>query len=191
MDLSPIISSLWPLPIGTIESTALMPVCTGRLTALLAATSGASFSISRVFVVCMGPFPSIGPPNASTTLPSRASPAGTWAIRPVVRTSVPSWIPASEPIITTPTDSSSRFNAMPIAPVENSTSSPYLAPAKPCILATPSPICITVPTSTASTVEPNSCICRLMIDAISWPPTAIVSPFFQSIYFVLFSFSII
>ena len=40
---SPMISSRWPRPIGTIESIALMPVCSGCDTERRAITPGATF----------------------------------------------------------------------------------------------------------------------------------------------------
>ena len=42
---SPMISSRWPRPIGTIASIAFRPVCTGCDTDLRAITPGATFSI--------------------------------------------------------------------------------------------------------------------------------------------------
>ena len=44
---SPMISSRWPRPIGTIASMALSPVCSGSFTGLRSTTPGASRSISR------------------------------------------------------------------------------------------------------------------------------------------------
>ena len=44
---SPMISSRWPRPIGTIESMALRPVCTGWLTLLRQITPGATRSIGE------------------------------------------------------------------------------------------------------------------------------------------------
>ena len=43
---SPMISSRWPRPIGTIESIDLRPVCTGWLTDWRAITPGATFSMT-------------------------------------------------------------------------------------------------------------------------------------------------
>lgn len=42
--LSPIISSLYPLPIGTKQSTALSPVCIGSVTLILGIIPGAFIS---------------------------------------------------------------------------------------------------------------------------------------------------
>ena len=61
--LSPIISSLCPLPIGIIASMAAIPVCTGSLTGCLWITPKAFLSIGRNLSVFMAPFPSIGFPN--------------------------------------------------------------------------------------------------------------------------------
>src|SRR5439155_26803282 len=46
----------------------------------------------RACLVWMGPLPSMARPSGSTTRPPRASPTGTSAMRPVVRTSSPSLI---------------------------------------------------------------------------------------------------
>ena len=43
---SPMMSSRWPRPIGTIESMALRPVCTGCDTDLRQITPGATFSMT-------------------------------------------------------------------------------------------------------------------------------------------------
>ncbi len=45
---SPMISSRWPRPIGTIESIAFRPVCTGCETDFRAITPGATFSMTSV-----------------------------------------------------------------------------------------------------------------------------------------------
>ena len=58
--LSPIINSLCPLPIGIIESIALIPVCRGSLTELLSKIPGAGTSIALYPSFLIGPFPSIG-----------------------------------------------------------------------------------------------------------------------------------
>ena len=70
------------------------------------------------------PFPSIGFPNASTTLPNKLFPTGASTIALVLLTISPSLIDLSLPNITTPTLSLSKFNAMPFTPSENSTISP-------------------------------------------------------------------
>jgi hypothetical protein len=74
---SPMISSRWPRPIGTMESMDFRPVCTGWSTDLRLMTPGATFSIGAVSLVAIGPLPSIGAPRGFTTRPSRASPTGT------------------------------------------------------------------------------------------------------------------
>src|SRR5207302_10534061 len=79
-----------PLPIGIMESIALMPVCSGVSTGWRVTTPGATFSTGAYSVVLIGPLPSIGSPNALTTRPTSASPTGTWMILPVVRTWSPS-----------------------------------------------------------------------------------------------------
>ena len=87
---SPMISSRWPRPIGTMASMALSPVCTGWSTDWRVMTPGATFSMGEVWVAAMGPLPSMGAPRESTTRPSRASPTGTSSTRPVQRTQSPS-----------------------------------------------------------------------------------------------------
>ena len=72
----------------------------------------------------MLPFPSIGFPNASTTLPSSSLPTGTSTIALVRLTVSPSLIFASLPNKTTPTLSSSRFKAIPLVPSSKRTISP-------------------------------------------------------------------
>ena len=86
-------SSLWPLPIGTIASIDLSPICTGWSTDCLAITPGATTSIGAVCFVLSSPFPSIGFPRASTTRPSISSPTGTSKILPVHVTFCPSLSP--------------------------------------------------------------------------------------------------
>ena len=145
---SPMMSSRCPLPIGTIESMAFTPVCTGTFTPCLAATPGAMTSTVAVSLVATAPLASIGAPSASTTLPSMASPTGTSMTRPVPRTSEPSFTASASPRRTAPTPSSSRFSAMPVTPPSNSRSSFAPTPDRPCARAMPSPTSITVPTST-------------------------------------------
>ena len=74
---SPMISSRWPRPIGTIASIALRPVCTGCDTDWRAITPGATFSITSVILALIGPLPSIGWPSEFTTRPSSSGPTGT------------------------------------------------------------------------------------------------------------------
>ena len=90
--LSPIISSLCPLPIGVKASIAVKPVCNGSHTDFLVTIPGATLSIGLVFEQTISPLPSIGTPVGSIILPSKASPTGTEAILPVVLTIVPSFI---------------------------------------------------------------------------------------------------
>ena len=89
---SPMISSRWPRPIGTIASIALRPVCIGSLTGLRSTTPGASRSISLNCFDAIGPLPSIGWPSALTTRPISASPTGTEMMRLVRLTVSPSRI---------------------------------------------------------------------------------------------------
>ena len=49
---SPMISSRWPRPIGTMPSIALRPVCSGSFTGWRSTTPGAMRSIGRNSVVC-------------------------------------------------------------------------------------------------------------------------------------------
>jgi len=121
------INSLCPLPIGTIPSIDLIPVCSGSDTGFLEMIPDAFLSISMYFSDLISPFPSIGSPRALTTLPNIASPAGTETTLPVALTSSPSLIKEKSPRITAPTLSSSRFSAIPITPCGNSRSSPDIA----------------------------------------------------------------
>src|SRR4249920_452214 len=52
---SPMMSSRWPRPIGTIESIAFNPVCTGCDTDLRHTTPGATFSITSDSFALIGP----------------------------------------------------------------------------------------------------------------------------------------
>ena len=122
--LSPIISSLCPLPTGMSESIAFNPVCIGSLTDSLGIIPGALVSTLDLLTFLRAPLPSIGLPSASTTLPKRPLPIGTSTIEPVLFTTSPSLIVLSLPNITTPTLSLSRFKAIPAIPPGNSTISP-------------------------------------------------------------------
>jgi hypothetical protein len=82
--LSPMINSLCPLPIGTKQSTDLSPVCMGSKTDYLGIIPGAFNSTLLLYLALTGPFPSIGLPKASNTLPSISSPMGTSTIAPVL-----------------------------------------------------------------------------------------------------------
>jgi hypothetical protein len=87
---SPMISSRWPRPTGTMASIDLRPVCTGWSTDLRSITPGAMRSIGMVFSAAMGPLPSIGWPSEFTTRPSRPRPTGTSRMRPVHLATSPS-----------------------------------------------------------------------------------------------------
>ena len=129
---SPIISSLCPLPTGIKLSIAFKPVCIGSPTDCRGIIPGALTStlfLSKL--LSKAPFPSIGFPNPSTTLPKSCFPTGTSTIAPVLFTVSPSLISLSSPNITTPTLSLSKFNAIPLEPSENSTISPAWTLSKP------------------------------------------------------------
>ena len=130
--LSPIINSLCPLPIGIIESIALMPVCNGSFTGCLNITPGAFLSsgIEKTFPL-ISPLPSIGFPNVSRTLPQTPSPTFSDAISPDLFTVSPSLIELESPIKTAPTLSSSKLRTKPLTPPPNSNNSPAFALDKP------------------------------------------------------------
>ena len=88
--LSPMINSLYPLPIGTKQSTAFNPVYIGSCTDFLGIIPGALISILFLSLVLTAPNPSIGLPRASNTLPNISSPIGTSTIAPVLLTTSPS-----------------------------------------------------------------------------------------------------
>src|SRR5439155_266830 len=67
-----------------------LPVRRGSFSAWRWMMPGATLSTLRAWVVCTGPSPSTGRPNASTTRPTSAGPTGTSSTRPVRRTSSPS-----------------------------------------------------------------------------------------------------
>ena len=110
---SPMISSRWPRPIGTIESIDFRPVCIGWLTLWRAITPGAIFSIGADSLALIGPLPSIGAPSALTTRPFSSGPIGTSRMRPVHLTVSPSEMCSYSPRITAPTESRSRLSARP------------------------------------------------------------------------------
>ena len=87
---SPMMSSRWPRPIGTIESIAFKPVCTGCDTDLRQTTPGATFSMTSDSFALIGPLPSIGCPSELTTRPISSGPIGTDRILPVHLTVSPS-----------------------------------------------------------------------------------------------------
>lgn len=148
--LSPMISSRWPLPMGTSPSTALRPVCMGYVTDLRGMIPGALISTLCLLLLLTGPRPSIGLPSASKTRPNISSPIGTSTMAPVLVTVSPSWIYLSFPKMTTPTLSVSRLSAMPLMPDLNSTISPAWTLLSPTTLAIPSPMLMTVPNSLTS-----------------------------------------
>src|SRR6478672_1956931 len=164
---SPMISSRWPRPIGTIASIALRPVCIGSLTGLRSTTPGASRSISRDSLEPIGPLPSIGWPSALTTRPTSSSPTGTEMIRDVRLTVSPSLSAVYSPSRTAPTLSSSRFSAIPKTPCGNSSISPAIVFSMPCTRAMPSPTVTIVPTSATSTSTAKLPIWSRMILEIS------------------------
>src|SRR5579863_7969326 len=144
---SPMISSRWPRPMGVIASMALIPVCSGSCTFLRCTTLGAWISSSRSWVSAISPRPSIGLPSGSTTRPRKLSPTGTDSTSPVRRTCWPSSILLNSPRMTTPISRTSRFSARPRVPSGNSSSSFAMAEGSPSTRAMPSPLSMTVPTS--------------------------------------------
>ena len=128
---SPMMSSRWPRPIGTMESMALRPVCSGWFTGWRSITPGAMRSMGLLSWVSIGPLPSIGCPKELTTRPIIASPTGTSMMRPVRRTSSPSLMSVSAPSNTEPTLSSSRLRAMPYMSRGKSNSSPAMHLSRP------------------------------------------------------------
>src|SRR5215467_7066986 len=150
---SPMISSRWPRPIGTIESIALRPVCTGCDTDFLAITPGATFSMTSLALAVIGPLPSIGAPSEFTTRPSSSGPTGTSRMRPVHLTVSPSVMCWYSPRITAPTESRSRLSARPKVFLGNSSISPCITSESPWMRQMPSVTVTTVPwvrTSAAS-----------------------------------------
>ena len=65
-------SSRCPRPIGTMESIALSPVCTGWPTDWRVMTPGATFSMGEYASASIGPLPSMGSPSELTTPPEQA-----------------------------------------------------------------------------------------------------------------------
>src|SRR6185295_8747159 len=166
---SPMISSRWPRPIGTMESIAFRPVCTGWSTDLRAITPGATFSITSVILALIGPLPSIGWPRAFTTRPTSSGPTGTSRMRPVHLTVSPSEMCSYSPRITAPTESRSRFSARPKVGVPslvggNSSISPAMASDRPCTRTMPSVTDSTVPWLRMSALAARPSI-RLLISS--------------------------
>src|ERR1700733_2363630 len=110
---------------------ALSPVAIGSCTDLRGMMPGALTSTRAFFSALIGPLPSIGSPSASTTRPRSPFPTGTSTMARVRLTVWPSLISRSEPKITMPTLSTSRFSAMPLTPDSNSTISPACTLSRP------------------------------------------------------------
>src|SRR3954468_11330779 len=166
---SPMISSRWPRPIGTMESMALSPVCTGWSTDLRAMTPGATFSMTSVILALIGPLPSMGWPSALTTRPTSSGPTGTSRMRPVHLTVSPSEMCSYWPRITAPTESRSRFSARPNVGVPsgaggNSSISPAMASDSPWTRTMPSVTDSTVPWLRMSALAARPSI-RLLISS--------------------------
>src|SRR5580765_593922 len=164
---SPMMSSRWPRPMGTMPSIAFRPVCSGSFTGLRSTTPGASRSIGMNCFEAIGPLPSIAWPSAFTTRPIISSPTGTEMMRPVRLTMSPSLISVEWPRSTAPTLSSSRLSAMPKMPCGNSSISPAIARSTPLTRAMPSPTDMTVPISATSTSAAKLPIWSRMILEIS------------------------
>ncbi len=173
---SPMMSSRWPRPTGTSASIAFKPVCIGSWTDLRGMMPGAFTSTRLRSVNSIGPLPSIGLPRPSTTRPSSPLPTGTSTMVPVRLTVSPSRISASEPKITTPTLSASRFSAMPCTPLANSTISPAWTLSRPWMRAMPSPTDSTWPVSDTCASVPKLAIWSLMTFEISAARISIVVP---------------
>src|SRR3990172_139264 len=173
---SPMMSSRWPRPIGTIASMDLRPVCTGWLTDWRAITPGAIFSIGLVSWVAIGPRPSIGWPSASTTRPISSGPTGTSRMRPVHFTASPSVMCLYSPRITAPTESRSRLSASPKVLPGNSSISPCMASARPCTRQMPSVRPTSVPSLRASACGANFSMRARISSLISDGLSCIVVP---------------
>src|SRR6266545_4509863 len=167
VERSPMISSRWPRPTFVIASMALTPVWSGSFTGWRSTTPGALNSSGRRSSVSIGGPPSIGLPSGSTMRPTKASPTGTLATRPVRFAESPSLIRSQSPKSAAPTLSSSRLNASPITPCSSSSISIATAFSRPYMRAMPSPTCRTVPTSARSVSTSNSSIRCLRIEVIS------------------------
>src|SRR5512135_1640913 len=164
---SPMISSRWPRPIGTIESIVFRPVCTGWATFLRQITPGATFSMTSDSLALTGPLPSIGWPSELTTRPISSGPTGTSRMRPVHLTVSPSVMCSYSPRITAPTESRSRFSARPKVSPGNSSISPCIAFDSPWMRQMPSVTDTTVPWVRTSAPMSRFWIRDLMISLIS------------------------
>src|SRR5450631_1697531 len=152
---SPMMSSRWPRPMGTIASMDLRPVWSGCVTDLRAMTPGATFSMMSRSLDSIAPLPSIGLPSASTTRPMSAVPTGTSRMRPVVLTVSPSEMWRYSPRITVPTESRSRFSARPNVWSLNSRISPCITSESPWTRQMPSVTVTTVPWVRTSVATPR------------------------------------
>src|SRR5690606_12466279 len=135
---SPMISSRWPRPIGTMESIAFRPVWTGSDTDWRSITPGATFSMTSVSFALIGPLPSMGWPSELTTRPLSSGPIGTSRIRPVALTTSPSEMWVYSPRTTAPTESRSRLSARPKVSPGNSIISPCITSERPWMRHMPS-----------------------------------------------------
>src|SRR6266568_3549583 len=142
---SPMMSSRWPRPMGTIESIAFRPVCTGWETDFLQTTPGATFSMTSLAFAGIGPLPSIGWPSEFTTRPRSSGPTGTSRMRPVHFTVSPSVMCSYSPRITAQTESRSRLSARPKVFFGNSSISPCITSERPWMRQMPSVTVTTVP----------------------------------------------
>jgi hypothetical protein len=173
---SPMISSRWPRPIGTIASIDFNPVCTGCDTDCRAMTPGATFSMTSVILALIGPLPSIGSPSELTTRPISSGPTGTARMRPVHLTVSPSVMCSYSPSTTAPTESRSRFNASPNVFRGNSSISPCIASDSPWIRQMPSVTETTVPCVRTSAPVSRFWIFARMSSLISEGFSCIVTP---------------
>ncbi len=108
---SPIKSSRWPRPIGTMASMAVMPVIIGSWTDFLSSTPGALRSTRLEAVALIGPLPSIGWPSGLTTRPTSSGPTGTSSTRPDSLAVAPALMSVSSPSSTAPISSCPRLKA--------------------------------------------------------------------------------
>src|SRR6266571_1887532 len=164
---SPMMSSRWPRPIGTMESIAFRPVCTGCETDFLHTTPGATFSITSVILAGIGPLPSIGCPSEFTTRPRSSGPTGTSRMRLVHLTVSPSVMCSYSPRITAPTESRSRFSARPKLLFGNSSISPCITSERPWTRQMPSVTVTTVPCVRTSADSERFCILLRISSLIS------------------------
>ena len=100
---SPMINSLWPLPIGNIASIARIPVSNGWSTLLRSITPGAMVSIFSKWSYSIGPLPSIGSLKGLTILPVSPLPTPIETTLCVRLTILSSKMSSYFPNITTPT----------------------------------------------------------------------------------------